>query len=47
MSRQNEDALVAQLSKLAKNECDLPKTKIESWATIRRDIVVLVHCEIN
>jgi hypothetical protein len=43
MSRKEADLLVAQLSKLAPDECGLQETKIESWATIARDIVVLEH----
>ena len=41
MSPSDESTLVAQLSKLAKDEQYRSKTKIESWATIERDIVVL------
>jgi hypothetical protein len=37
----DESTLVAQLSKLAKDEQYLSKTKIESWATIERGIVEL------
>ena len=41
MSPTDESMLVAQLSKLAKDEQYPSKTKIESWATIERDIVEL------
>ena len=41
MSPSDESTLVAQLSKLAKDEQYRSKTKIESWTTIERDIVEL------
>jgi hypothetical protein len=39
----DESTLVAQLSKLAKDEQYPSKTKIESWATIERDVVELTE----